>query len=94
VHGYVSDKYGSFSLIVFIFQILKCNFLRYGRKAALIFTMLGSGVFGLARALAPSYEFFLAFEFLEAAFSGGIYAVVFILGKNTFENARFKKGRV
>lgn len=42
--------------------------------------MLGSGVFGVARALSPNFETFLAFEFLEAAFSGGIYAVVFILG--------------
>jgi hypothetical protein len=42
--------------------------------------MLGSGIFGVARALSPNFETFLAFEFLEAAFSGGIYAVVFILG--------------
>jgi len=58
---------------------------RYGRKAALIFTMLGSGVFGVARALSPNFETFLAFEFLEAAFSGGIYAVVFILGIFRFD---------
>ncbi|XP_059480578.1 organic cation transporter protein-like [Neocloeon triangulifer] len=53
---------------------------RYGRKAALIFTMLGSGIFGVLRSLSWNYESFLAFEFLEAAFSGGIYAIAFILG--------------
>ncbi|CAB3368130.1 Hypothetical predicted protein [Cloeon dipterum] len=52
---------------------------RFGRRTSLIVTMVGSGIFGIVRTFAWNYESFLTFEFLEAFFSGGIYAVAFIL---------------
>jgi hypothetical protein len=38
------------------------------------------GLFGLIRSFAPSYEWFLVFEFLDAAFGAGSYICGFVMG--------------
>jgi hypothetical protein len=38
------------------------------------------GLFGLIRSFAPSYEWFLVFEFLDAAFGSGSYICGFVMG--------------
>jgi hypothetical protein len=51
------------------------------------------GLFGLIRSFAPSYEWFLVFEFLDAAFGAGSYICGFVMGmfvrkKNTINVLR------
>ncbi|KAJ8979458.1 hypothetical protein NQ317_006772 [Molorchus minor] len=53
---------------------------KYGRKMVLIWGMVLCGVCGLIRTMMPSYEWFLVFEFLDAAFGSGTYICGFILG--------------
>ncbi|KAF5303515.1 hypothetical protein FQR65_LT08214 [Abscondita terminalis] len=53
---------------------------RYGRKTVLIWSMVIAGGFGLLRSFANSYVFFIACEFLEAAFSSGGITSGFVLG--------------
>ncbi|XP_056636575.1 organic cation transporter protein-like [Diorhabda sublineata] len=53
---------------------------RYGRKFLLVWGMLLCAVFGLSRTFMPTYELFLLFEFLDAAFSAGTYICGFVLG--------------
>ncbi|XP_017772586.1 PREDICTED: organic cation transporter protein-like [Nicrophorus vespilloides] len=53
---------------------------RFGRRTVLVLGMLGTATCGIIRAFSPSYIFFAAFEFLDAAFGAGTYACGFILG--------------
>ncbi|KAG5868302.1 hypothetical protein JTB14_022786 [Gonioctena quinquepunctata] len=53
---------------------------RYGRKVILIWGMVLCGICGILRTFMPSYELFLAFEFLDAAFGAGTYICGFVLG--------------
>ncbi|XP_063829913.1 organic cation transporter protein-like [Ostrinia nubilalis] len=52
---------------------------KFGRRLALVFASVASGVFGLIRALAANYNMFVVFEFLEPAFGGGVYTACFVL---------------
>lgn len=54
---------------------------KFGRKIAIIFACIANGVFGVIRALSVNYDMFVAFEFLEPAFGGGVYTACFVLGK-------------
>jgi MFS family permease len=53
---------------------------RFGRKVVFILGMSICGLFGLIRSFAPSYEWFLVFEFLDAAFGAGSYICGFVMG--------------
>ncbi|CAH1373368.1 unnamed protein product [Tenebrio molitor] len=53
---------------------------RFGRKVVFILGMSICGLFGLIRSFAPSYEWFLVFEFLDAAFGSGSYICGFVMG--------------
>ncbi|XP_074030430.1 solute carrier family 22 member 3 isoform X1 [Leptinotarsa decemlineata] len=53
---------------------------RYGRKVVLIWGMILTGVCGIIRAFMPTYEWFMFFEFLDAAFGAGTYICGFVLG--------------
>nr|CAI5822258.1 unnamed protein product [Callosobruchus analis] len=53
---------------------------KYGRKVLLIWGMVLCAVCGIARAFMPTYEWFLVFEFLDAAFGAGTYICGFVLG--------------
>ncbi|XP_063909977.1 solute carrier family 22 member 1-like [Zophobas morio] len=53
---------------------------RFGRKVVLIFGLVFCGLCGIIRSFAPSYEWFLVFEFLDAAFAAGSYVCGFIMG--------------
>ncbi|CAH1997297.1 unnamed protein product [Acanthoscelides obtectus] len=53
---------------------------KYGRKVLLIWGMVLCAVCGIVRAFMPTYEWFLVFEFLDAAFGAGTYICGFILG--------------
>ncbi|XP_072393158.1 organic cation transporter protein-like [Diabrotica undecimpunctata] len=52
---------------------------RYGRKFLLIWGMIFCAVFGILRTFMPTYELFLLFEFLDAAFGAGTYICGFVL---------------
>ncbi|XP_059062086.1 organic cation transporter protein-like [Achroia grisella] len=52
---------------------------KYGRRLAVVFAAVTSGIFGVIRALAVNYEMFVVFEFLEPAFGGGVYTASFVL---------------
>jgi hypothetical protein len=47
----------------------------------MIYSLLGSGVFGVLRAFALNYVQFAAFEFLDALFGAATYATALIIGK-------------
>ncbi|CAH0552808.1 unnamed protein product [Brassicogethes aeneus] len=53
---------------------------RFGRKQVLIWGMIGCATCGIIRAFMPTYELFLVFEFLDAAFGAGTYICGFVLG--------------
>ncbi|XP_044259278.1 organic cation transporter protein-like [Tribolium madens] len=53
---------------------------RFGRKVIFIWGLILCGVCGLLRTLAPTYIWFLVFEFLDAAFGAGSYVCGFIMG--------------
>ncbi|XP_019868170.1 organic cation transporter protein isoform X1 [Aethina tumida] len=53
---------------------------RYGRKQVLIWGMVACAICGIIRAFMPTYELFLVFEFLDAAFAAGTYICGFVLG--------------
>ncbi|CAB3368129.1 Hypothetical predicted protein [Cloeon dipterum] len=52
---------------------------KYGRKTALVLALFLSGVFGMMKTLATSYEIFVTLETIEAIFGGNIYSTCFIL---------------
>jgi len=56
-------------------------FGRFGRRCMLLAILAISGVFGIARSVAPTYYTFLTFEFLDPLFASGMYSACFILGK-------------
>ncbi|XP_050313329.1 solute carrier family 22 member 3-like [Anthonomus grandis grandis] len=53
---------------------------RYGRKKLLIWGMALSSIAGCIKAFMPTYQLFLLFEFLDAAFGSGSYICGFVLG--------------
>ncbi|ENN78004.1 organic cation transporter protein isoform X2 [Dendroctonus ponderosae] len=53
---------------------------KYGRKFLLVWGMILCAVCGCAKAFMPTYEWFLTFEFLDAAFGSGSYICGFVLG--------------
>ncbi|VEN56066.1 unnamed protein product [Callosobruchus maculatus] len=53
---------------------------KYGRKVVLIWGMVLCAICGIVRAFMPTYEWFLVFEFLDAAFGAGTYICGFVLG--------------
>ncbi|PNF42896.1 Organic cation transporter protein [Cryptotermes secundus] len=53
---------------------------RVGRKTTLLVSIVVTCLLGVLRSLAWCYEAFLFFEFVVAAFSGGIYNSGFVLG--------------
>ncbi|XP_041980414.1 organic cation transporter protein-like [Aricia agestis] len=52
---------------------------RYGRRMALVFAIVSSGIFGVIRAFSINYEMFIVLEFLEPALGGGVYTACFVL---------------
>ncbi|KAM3958394.1 organic cation transporter protein [Aphomia sociella] len=52
---------------------------KFGRRLAIVFAAVTSGIFGVIRALSVNYEMFVVFEFLEPAFGGGVYTASFVL---------------
>ncbi|CAH2049547.1 unnamed protein product, partial [Iphiclides podalirius] len=52
---------------------------KFGRRVALVFACVASGLFGAARALSTSYDMFIVLEFLEPALGGGVYTACFVL---------------
>ncbi|KAF4523317.1 hypothetical protein B566_EDAN011796 [Ephemera danica] len=52
---------------------------RFGRKRVLVYTLLGASMLVIAQSAAPSYVFFVIFEFLASLFVGSIYSIVFIM---------------
>ncbi|XP_050297353.1 solute carrier family 22 member 3-like isoform X2 [Anthonomus grandis grandis] len=53
---------------------------RYGRKMQLIWSLVLCSLCGCIKALMPTYELFLIFEFLDAGFGCGSYISAFIIG--------------
>ncbi|KAJ8921589.1 hypothetical protein NQ315_010494 [Exocentrus adspersus] len=53
---------------------------RYGRRAVLVWGMVLCAVCGIIRTFMPTYEWFLVFELLDAAFGSGTYICGFVLG--------------
>ncbi|XP_018564340.1 organic cation transporter protein-like [Anoplophora glabripennis] len=53
---------------------------KYGRKLVLIWGMVVCSICGIIRTFMPTYELFLVFEFLDAAFGSGTYICGFVLG--------------
>lgn len=54
---------------------------RYGRRVLLVLGMVFCGIAGVAKSFVNSYTLFLLFEFLDALFGAGTYAVGFIIGE-------------
>ncbi|CAG5059236.1 unnamed protein product [Parnassius apollo] len=52
---------------------------KFGRRLALVFACVTSGIFGMIRAFSLNYNMFIVLEFLEPAFGGGIYTACFVL---------------
>ncbi|XP_059480579.1 solute carrier family 22 member 4-like isoform X1 [Neocloeon triangulifer] len=52
---------------------------RYGRKSALVFSLIANSIFGLLKSTANSFEIFLILETVEPIFGGNIYGISFIL---------------
>ncbi|XP_013174195.1 PREDICTED: organic cation transporter protein-like [Papilio xuthus] len=52
---------------------------KYGRRLALVFACVTSGIFGVIRAFSLNYNMFIILEFLEPAIGGGIYTACFVL---------------
>lgn len=54
---------------------------RFGRRAILLWTLLGFSAFTIATAFAPTIEFFIAFQFLARVFTAAeeAIAIVFVL---------------
>ncbi|XP_066253734.1 organic cation transporter protein-like isoform X2 [Euwallacea similis] len=73
---------GTINNIGQFFGLIISGFLsdRYGRKVVLVWGMVICGICGCIRALMPTYEWFLLFEFLDAAFGSGSYICGFVLG--------------
>lgn len=46
--------------------------------------MVACAICGIIRAFMPTYELFLVFEFLDAAFAAGTYICGFVLGNKQF----------
>ncbi|CAG9769662.1 unnamed protein product [Ceutorhynchus assimilis] len=53
---------------------------KYGRKVVLVWGVVLSGICGCLRTFMPTYELFLIFEFLDAAFGCGSFICGFVLG--------------
>jgi MFS family permease len=80
----------NFIFFEWIYHIFFGNYIhayRFGRKWALVYTLLGTTIMSLIRAMSPSYVFYVVIEFLEAILSGSIYSICFIIGNyyNCFE---------
>ncbi|KAM3955703.1 organic cation transporter protein [Aphomia sociella] len=52
---------------------------RWGRRAALITSVCGAGVFGLVKSFIPSYSTYLLAELLETMFGASVYPSAFVL---------------
>ncbi|KAJ8943341.1 hypothetical protein NQ318_000556 [Aromia moschata] len=53
---------------------------RFGRRVVLVWGMVLCAICGLIRTAMPTYEWFMVFEFLDAAFGSGTYICGFVLG--------------
>ncbi|XP_064212411.1 LOW QUALITY PROTEIN: solute carrier family 22 member 3 [Tribolium castaneum] len=53
---------------------------KFGRKVVFVLGLIFCSICGLIRTQAPSYVWFLVFEFLDAVFGAGSYVCGFILG--------------
>ncbi|VVC35894.1 Sugar transporter, conserved site,Major facilitator superfamily domain,Major facilitator, sugar [Cinara cedri] len=53
---------------------------KYGRKNIIIIGSVLAATFGILRGLSINYAMFLACEFFDAFFSGGVYSATFIMG--------------
>ncbi|XP_066139089.1 organic cation transporter protein-like isoform X2 [Euwallacea fornicatus] len=73
---------GTINNIGQFFGLIISGFLsdRYGRREVLVWGIVICGICGCIRALMPTYEWFLFFEFLDAAFGSGSYICGFVLG--------------
>ncbi|XP_059480581.1 solute carrier family 22 member 4-like isoform X2 [Neocloeon triangulifer] len=65
---------------------------RYGRKSALVFSLIANSIFGLLKSTANSFEIFLILETVEPIFGGNIYGISFILESVRWLLARGKLG--
>ncbi|XP_067613661.1 solute carrier family 22 member 4-like isoform X2 [Eurosta solidaginis] len=64
---------------------------RYGRRTALAIYGFFSVIFGVSRSFAPTYNWFVAFEFLDNIVTSPIYPIGFILGIE-FVGPKFRVG--
>lgn len=61
-------------------ELVFCH-VRYGRKNIIIIGSVLAATCGVLRGLSVNYAMFLALEFFDAFFSGGVYSATFIMGK-------------
>ncbi|CAH1131606.1 unnamed protein product [Ceutorhynchus assimilis] len=73
---------GTINNIGQFFGLMTSGFIsdKYGRKVVLVWGLILCGICGCLRTFMPTYELFLVFEFLDAAFGSGSYICGFVLG--------------
>ncbi|XP_046399206.1 organic cation transporter protein-like [Ischnura elegans] len=52
---------------------------RFGRRTVLVSAIIGQSICGIAKALAPSYLFYITLEFMETLIGGGLFPTLFVL---------------